>query len=119
MEEPRAAFYYYAFCDLAYYTRNLGMFIMTSAVSLLAARGIQHVYLGTCYSQNALYKFQFQGAEFFNGFTWSRNGKELRYLIEREQEPVTKHLLETMAYREQFWSADLQPLIERSGFQIP
>ena len=118
LEEPRAAFYYYAFYDLAYYARNLGMFIMTSAVSLLAARGIQHVYLGTCYSQNALYKFQFQGAEFFNGFAWSRNGKELRYLVEREQEPVTKHLLETMAYREQFWSADLQPLIERSGFQI-
>jgi arginyl-tRNA--protein-N-Asp/Glu arginylyltransferase len=118
LEEPRAAFYYYAFYDLAYHARSLGMFMMTSAVSMLAARGIQHIYLGTCYSQNALYKFQFQGAEFFNGFAWSRNGKELRYLVEREQEPQTKHLLETLPYREQFWTADLQPLAERSRFQI-
>jgi arginyl-tRNA--protein-N-Asp/Glu arginylyltransferase len=119
LEEPRAAFYYYAFYDLGYYARNLGMFMMTSAVKALAARGIEHVYLGTCYSQNALYKFQFEGAEFFNGFTWSRNGKELRYMVEREQQPVTKHLLETLAYREQFWSADLQTLVERTPFQLP
>ena len=118
MEERNAAFYYYAFYDLAYYSRNLGMFMMTSAVSTLAACGIRHVYLGTCYSQNALYKFQFAGAEFFNGFTWSRNAKELRYLVDRDQEPVTKHLLETMAYREQFWTADLQPLAEKGGFSV-
>jgi hypothetical protein len=118
MEEPRAAFYYYAFYDLAYYTRNLGMFMMTSAVVKLAERGVQRLYLGTCYSQNALYKFQFAGAEFFNGFTWSRNGKELRYLVEREQEPVTKHLLETLPYREEFWTADLQPLVEKSPFAV-
>jgi arginyl-tRNA--protein-N-Asp/Glu arginylyltransferase len=118
MEEPRAAFYYYAFYDLAYYTRNLGMFMMTSAVVKLAECGVQQLYLGTCYSQNALYKFQFTGAEFFNGFAWSRNGKELRYLVEREQEPVTKHLLETLPYREEFWTADLQPLVEKSPFAV-
>src|SRR5436190_7715408 len=62
MDEPSAAFYYYAFYDLAYHPRNLGMFMMTSAVVKLAERGVQHVYLGTCYSHNALYKFQFNGA---------------------------------------------------------
>ena len=118
MDEPSAAFYYYAFYDLAYYARNLGMFMMTLAVAKLAERGVRHVYLGTCYSQNALYKFQFSGAEFFNGFTWSRNGRELRYLVEREQEPVTKHLLETLAYREEFWSEDLRALAEKSSFAI-
>jgi hypothetical protein len=94
------------------------MFMMTSAVVKLAECGVQQLYLGTCYSQNALYKFQFAGAEFFNGFTWSRNGKELRYLVEREQEPVTKHLLETLPYREEFWTADLQPLVEKSPFAV-
>jgi arginyl-tRNA--protein-N-Asp/Glu arginylyltransferase len=71
VEEKTAAFYYYAFYDLAYYARNLGMFMMTAAVATLAAAGLKHIYLGTCYSDNALYKFQFAGAEFFNGFAWS------------------------------------------------
>ena len=94
------------------------MFMMTSAVVTLAKRGIRHLYLGTCYSHNALYKFQFTGAEFFNGFTWSRNSKELRYLVEREEQPVTKHLLETLAYREQFWTPDLQQLADKSAYRI-
>lgn len=118
MEEPATVFYYYAFYDLAYYARNLGMFMMTSAVALLATRGIRHVYLGTCYSRNALYKFQFEGAEFFNGFAWSRNAKELRYLVEREEQPVTKHLLETLAYREEFWTGDLQAVADKSEFRL-
>jgi hypothetical protein len=118
LEEPRAAFYYYAFYDLAYHPRNLGMFMITTAVATLAERGVQHIYLGTCYSQNALYKFQFTGAEFFNGFTWSHNAKELKYLVEREHQPVTKHLLETMPYREEFWTPDLKPLFEKSPFAI-
>jgi arginyl-tRNA--protein-N-Asp/Glu arginylyltransferase len=118
MEEPTTAFYYYAFYDLAYHARNLGMFMMTSAVATLAQRGAHYLYLGTCYSQNARYKFQFNGAEFFNGFTWSRNAKELRYLVDREQEAVTKHLLETLPYREQFWTPDLQQLAEKSDYRI-
>lgn len=118
MAEPAMAFYYYAFYDLAYFSRNLGMFMMTSAVATLAARGVKHVYLGTCYSPNALYKFQFAGAEFFNGFAWSRNAKELRYLVEREQQPVKHHLLETLAYRQEFWSAELPPIVERSAFRV-
>src|ERR1041385_3445203 len=70
IEDKELAFYYYAFYDLNYYARNLGMFMMTSAVALCAERGLKHLYLGTCYSQNALYKTQFAGAEFFNGFRW-------------------------------------------------
>lgn len=118
MEEPATAFYYYAFYDLAYHARNLGMFMMTSAVTTLADCGVHYLYLGTCYSQNASYKFQFTGAEFFNGFAWSRNAKELRYLVEREEQPVTKHLLETLAYREEFWTADLQQLAGKSAYRI-
>ena len=57
------AFYYYAFYDLNYFQRNLGMFMMTSAVGLFAARGIRHLYLGSCYSRNALYKTQFVSTE--------------------------------------------------------
>jgi arginyl-tRNA--protein-N-Asp/Glu arginylyltransferase len=118
IERPNTAFYYYAFYDLGYYARNLGMFMMTSAVMLLAKNEIGHLYLGTCYSQNALYKFQFQGAEFFNGFTWSKDSKELRFIIEREMAPIEKHLLEDLSYREPFWTPDLQSLAEKSAFTI-
>ena len=61
VESRELAYYYYAFYDLNYYARNLGMFMMTSAVALFAERGFRHLYLGTCYSQNALYKTQFAG----------------------------------------------------------
>jgi arginyl-tRNA--protein-N-Asp/Glu arginylyltransferase len=118
MEEPATAFYYYAFYDLAYHARSLGMFMMTSAVAILAARGMRYLYLGTCYSHSALYKFQFTGAEFFNGFAWSRNAKELRYLVDREEQPITKHLLETLPYREQFWTPDLQQLAAKSAYRL-
>ena len=69
LEGKSLAFYYYAFYDLNYYARNLGMFMMTSAVALFAERSCKNLYLGTCYSDNALYKTQFMPARnFFNGF---------------------------------------------------
>src|SRR5664280_1983346 len=48
------AYYYYAFYDLNYYARNLGMFMMTSAAALFAGRGCKQLYLGTCYSAPAV-----------------------------------------------------------------
>jgi hypothetical protein len=85
LEGKSLAFYYYAFYDLNYYARNLGMFMMTSAVALFAERGCKNLYLGTCYSDNALYKTQFAGAEFFNGFRWSDDLDELKFIIKRDK----------------------------------
>ena len=93
LEGRELAFYYYAFYDLNYYARNLGMFMMTSAVALFAERGVKHLYLGTCYSQTALYKTQFAGAEFFNGFRWSDDMDELKFIIQRDKKELTQHLL--------------------------
>jgi arginyl-tRNA--protein-N-Asp/Glu arginylyltransferase len=114
LEEPTVGFYYYAFYNLDYFNRSLGMFMMTSAVTKLAERGLRHLHLGTCYSANALYKFQFEGAEFFNGARWSPSLKELRYLVDRDQNPITQHLLETLPYREQFGIGDLRALTAQS-----
>ena len=116
--EERMAYYYYAFYDLKYYNRNLGMYMMTSAVDLFAGRGLEHVYLGSCYNQNALYKTQFAGAEFFNGVRWSENLEELKYLIKREEQEVRHHLLETEEYRELFWDGELEKIAEASGFRV-
>jgi arginyl-tRNA--protein-N-Asp/Glu arginylyltransferase len=118
LEDKKLAYYYYAFYDLNYYRRNLGMFMMTSAVGLFAERGFRHLYLGTCYSQNALYKTQFSGAEFFNGFRWSADLKELKYLLRRDKQDSNHHLLETEEYRDEFYKGALEKIVQAGGFEV-
>ena len=103
VEEPALAFYYFSFYDLEYLNDSLGMFMMTATVRYFSEHFYDYIYLGSCYSRNALYKTQFDGAEFFNGFTWSRNMKELKYLIERDNLPVDKHLLENSQFIDLFY----------------
>jgi arginyl-tRNA--protein-N-Asp/Glu arginylyltransferase len=116
LEPPALAYYYYAFYDLAYFSRNLGMFMMTSAVALFAERHFGFVYLGSCYQQNALYKTQFSGAEFFNGVRWSANLEELKYLVRRGQEEQQLHLLEVEEYRRTFLEDELPQIASASPF---
>jgi len=112
------AYYYYAFYDLSWHPRNLGMFMMTSTVGHFKERGCSHLYLGTCYSQNALYKTQFPGVEFFNGFRWSGNLDELKYMLRRDEQVTHQHLLETAEYADTFYPRGLPEIAEASGFRI-
>jgi hypothetical protein len=118
LEGRELAYYYYAFYDLNYYARNLGMFMMTSAAAFFAERNRRHLYLGTCYSQNALYKTQFAGAEFFNGFRWSDDLKELKYLLHRDKQESGQHLLESEEYREEFYKGHLEKIADASEFRV-
>ena len=118
VEGEELAYYYYAFYDLNYYARNLGMFMMTSAAVRFAERACKQLYLGTCYSPTALYKTQFAGAEFFNGFRWSGDLNELKFIIQRDKGEVRQHLLETEAYREQFYQGDLGKIVRGGGFRV-
>ena len=118
IEGKELVFYYYAFYDLNYYARNLGMFMMTSAVSLFAERGLKHLYLGTCYSQNALYKTQFAGSQFFTGFRWSDDMNELKFVINRDKKDLDQHLLETESYRNEFYGGDLGKITNASEFRV-
>ena len=118
LEGKALAFYYYAFYDLNYYARNLGMFMMTSAAALFAEHGKKHLYLGTCYSDAALYKTQFAGAEFFNGFRWSDDLDELKFIIKRDKKDLTQHLLETDEYRDEFYDGNLGKIADASAFHI-
>ncbi len=81
LQPPRLAYYYFAFYDLAFTGRNLGLFMMTRALGFFAERGFAHLYLGTCVTPKALYKAQFEPLEFFNGSRWSRNPAELKHLV--------------------------------------
>ena len=118
LQDRQLVYYYYAFYDINYYNRNLGMYMMTSAVTFFAEKGFRHLYLGTCYSRNALYKTQFAGAEFFNGFRWVGNVDELKYILRRESRQGHQHLLETEDYRDTFYDGDLGRLVDASSFQI-
>ena len=118
LEPDNLAYYYYAFYDLNYYARNLGMFMMTSAVALFAERSCRNLYLGTCYSDNALYKTQFAGAEFFNGFRWSDDLDELKFIIQRDKKDLSQHLLETEEFREKFYDGDLEKMTDASEFRV-
>ncbi len=119
LENHQLAYYYYAFYDLNYYQRNLGMYMMTAAVDFFAKQNFDFLYLGTCYSRNALYKTQFKGAEFFSGFCWSPNIHELKYLIEREKKVITKHLLETEEFLEKFYDGELKNVVKKGEYFFP
>ena len=119
IEEKSMVYYYYAFYDLNYYQRNLGMFMMTTAVNYFSQLKYESLYLGTCYSKNALYKTQFKGAQFFNGFRWSDNLKELKYMVERDQSPVKKHLLETEDFVDLFYENKFGQITNLSKFILP
>jgi len=118
VEGNSLAYYYYAFYDLSHPVRSLGMFMMTAAVELFAGRGCRRLYLGTCYSDSALYKTQFAGLEFFNGFRWSASVAELKFLLHREQAPARQHLLETEAYRAAYCPGGLAEMSAASVFQV-
>lgn len=118
LEKKNLAYYYYAFYDLNYYKRNLGMFMMTSAVDYFSRKNYNCIYLGTCYSRNALYKTQFTGAEFFNGFSWSDDLKELKYLIERDRHDVEHHLIENDEFRGQFYDGSLDKILKAGHFVV-
>ena len=118
LEGKALAFYYYAFYDLNYYSRNLGMFMMTSAVAEFAQRGTRSLYLGTCYLESALYKTQFAGAEFFNGFRWSDDLSELKYILRRDKTELRQHLLETEEYRQLFHDGELAKITNKNGFSV-
>jgi len=118
LQPKKLAYYYYAFYDLNYYSRNLGMFMMTYAVQHFSALGYDYLYLGSCYLENALYKTQFTGSEFFNGVRWSDNLKELKYIIKRGKQDLSQHLLEAEEYRRLFYGSEISEMGQASAFRV-
>jgi arginyl-tRNA--protein-N-Asp/Glu arginylyltransferase len=114
LEPPEMGYYYYAFYDLNYYPRNLGMYMMTTAVDHFAREGYRFLYLGTCYSRNALYKTQFSGTEFWTGFRWSSDLAELKFMLERGLRVQDQHLLESEEYLARFYGGCLGEVLRKS-----
>lgn len=112
LEPPLMAHYYYAFYDREHRNRSLGLTMMTRALEHFRSLGFGHLYLGTCYSQRALYKAQFRGLEFFNGVVWSDRVEELKFLVRRDAR--SRHLLEDPEFLA--WHEGLEGLAGRTAF---
>lgn len=105
LESNGTWFYSNAFYDPDHPFRSLGAFLMTETIRMLSQRGGEYLHLGTCYSRAALYKTQFPGVEFFNGYRWSADLEELKYLIERQEKETPGHLLEDPHFQAR-WAPD-------------
>jgi hypothetical protein len=114
VEAPRMAHYYYAFYDRTHANRSLGLYLMTAAVQLFQGAGFGHLYIGTCYSERALYKAQFRGLEFFNGLGWSTDVEELKFLVRRDARE--RHLLQEPGFLEP--RGGLPGVVAWGGFEV-
>lgn len=115
LHEGKFAFYYYAFYNLKHFERNLGMYMMLTALKVFQEAQFEYLYLGTCYSERALYKTQFAGCEFFNGVCWSSDLRQLKYALRREM--GKKHLLEDAGFMEIFDPGHGKEWVEKHGIR--
>ncbi|MDO9509952.1 MAG: hypothetical protein Q7J14_01540 [Candidatus Magasanikbacteria bacterium] len=73
--------YCYPFYDLDSEISNLGIGMMTKAIVCAKEQNLKYVYLGSAKDSKALYKFQFEGIEWFNGKNWQTDITELKKIL--------------------------------------
>lgn len=112
--------YAHAFYDLAYLPENLGARMMLEAILWAKRSHKKYAYLGTCYEPGALYKTEFKGVEFFNGFRWSENLEELKELVKEEQRGAEEkdYLLERKEFLQRFYEGDLPRILSTYGVRV-
>lgn len=107
--------YAHAFYDLEYFQRSLGARMILEAVMWSKESNKKYIYLGTCYEKNALYKTEFKGIEFFNGFRWSENLEELKELL---KDADREYILKDKEYLEKFYQSDLLSILNNYGVRV-
>jgi len=107
--------YAHSFYNLAYFHQSLGARMILEAVIWAKESGKKYIYLGTCYDKSALYKAEFEGVEFFNGFKWSDDQEELKYLIERGNQ---EYLLKDKEFLEMFYQGELKAILNNFGIRV-
>ncbi len=73
--------YCYPFYNLDSEISNLGIGMMTKAVSYAKEQGLKYIYLGSAKDSKALYKFQFEGVEWFDGEVWQNDIEKLKIIL--------------------------------------
>lgn len=98
-----------------HYRSGLGTRMLLEVVIWAHQKKKKFHYLGTCYGKTGFYKRSFPGFEFFNGFSWSDNLEELKYLNQREGDD---YLLREKDYLEEFWQGKIDNLLKRRGVSL-
>lgn len=114
--------YAHSFYDLNCFQDNLGMGMMLSVIVWAKENHKKYAYLGTCYEEKALYKTEFKGVEFFNGFGWSDNTEELKELVKEGQKEAglreQEYLLKRKVFLDRFYEGDLKKILSNYGVRV-
>lgn len=71
---------FYELTNVSQFT-NIGIGMMTKAILWAKDNGKKYVYLGSAQRPTDTYKFQFSGAEWFDGEKWVENVAELKKIL--------------------------------------
>lgn len=115
--------YAHSFYSPSLIDENLGARMMLEAVSWAKGNHKKYIYLGTCYEQNALYKTEFKGVEFFNGFRWNSDLEELKELVKERQEEQKEteeqeYLFKRKDFLEKFYGGDVKMILSKYGVRV-
>ena len=80
MVQPPIAHWAYVFLHPDYRRASLPMAVGLHLIRWARQKKLDYLYLGTCYGR-LNYKRNFPGLEFFNGFYWSADYRELKQLL--------------------------------------
>jgi len=109
--------YAHAFYNLNYLAENIGARMILEAVVWAKKSQKKYAYLGTCYEEKALYKTEYTGTEFFNGFKWSDNLEELKELV-RVRDRDREYLLRDEKFLERFYQKNLESILNNFGVRV-
>ncbi|MEM6316775.1 MAG: GNAT family N-acetyltransferase [Bacteroidota bacterium] len=90
--EGNTLHYWFSFFDQAYLkSHSLGKWMMWRTIHWAKERGLDYVYLGTCYGKHSLYKVRdHKGLAFFDGSIWNTDTKVLKELCKTDSEIIDK-----------------------------
>ena len=111
MVTEKAIFYWLAFYKEDKFATGLGSRMMLEAIKWAKDEGKTHAYLGTVYTNSSLYKTNFKGWEFFDGFGWSGDKEKLKYMIGKDRYDDSPELLMDKEFRKRFYNDRLREMV--------
>jgi leucyl-tRNA---protein transferase len=101
------------FYDPQYHQSGLVNRMLIETAKKAQNDNLKFAYMGTCYS---LHKRNIPGFEFFNGFAWTKNTSELKFLNKRDKK--NSYTLKEKEYLDEFWHGSLKNIIAKNGLKI-
>jgi arginyl-tRNA--protein-N-Asp/Glu arginylyltransferase len=77
--------YSYPFYDLTKTEKDMGLWMMTTAIRLAQETGLKYVYLGSLQRPGDTYKLQFAGLEWFDGERWNGDIERIKIILKQHE----------------------------------